>query len=107
MYGHPGATPPKTRRLPRFWICTVIAIALLAALAVVAPHQLPVVLYKCGLVTLGAVLGYWIDRNLFPYSRPHEATCVDRAGAHWARSMAMLRRAIVVLACVLGLTLGL
>jgi len=78
----------------------LITIALLLALAVVAPTKMPVVLYKCGLVTLGGVLGYWIDRALFPYARPNQVR-------RYERSWAGIRRALVVLACILGLTLGL
>jgi hypothetical protein len=79
---------------------TLISIALLICLAIIAPTKLPVVLYKCGLVTVGGVLGYWIDRALFPYARPDQVN-------HSAQPLAGIRRAIVVLACVLGLTLGL
>ncbi|MCB2256639.1 putative holin [Pseudomonas chlororaphis] len=79
---------------------TLITLVLLICLALVAPTKLPVVLYKAGLVTLGGVLGYWIDRALFPYARPNQVQRTDRA-------MAGVRRALVVLACILGLTLGL
>ena len=49
----------------------VLAAALLTiAVLFVAPHQLPVSLYKISLVALAAVCGYWIDRSLFPYARP-------------------------------------
>ena len=92
---------PKLRpRAPRMTTWTLITIAILLCLAIVAPTKLPVVLYKCGLVTLGGVLGYWIDRALFPYARPNMVPPYERP---WAG----IRRALVVLACVLGLTLGL
>ena len=81
-------------------VWTLLPIELMACLAIVAPTWLPVVLYKCGLVTLGGVLGYWIDRALFPYARPNQVRRYDRP-------MAGIRRALVVLACILGLTLGL
>ncbi|WNJ87098.1 MULTISPECIES: putative holin [Pseudomonas] len=87
-------------RAPRMTDWTLITIAIMACLAIVAPTKLPVVLYKCGLVTLGGVLGYWIDRALFPYARPNQVRRYDRP-------MAGIRRALVVLACILGLTLGL
>lgn len=91
---------PLRQRAPRMTAWTLISVALLIALALIAPLKLPVVLYKCGLVTLGGVLGYWIDRALFPYSRPCQVPNEDRC-------MTGLRRALVVLACILGLTLGL
>ncbi|MAN51198.1 MAG: hypothetical protein CMG77_04705 [Marinimicrobium sp.] len=107
MYGFPGVEPTRRPRLLGWMIATLVVFLLIALLA---PHQLPVVAYKSAMVMLGAVLGYWIDRALFPYARPHilahTSPEIDR-NAHWARSMAMLRRAVIVLACVLGLTLGL
>lgn len=90
----------RRARAPRMTDWTLITIAIMACLAIVAPTKLPVVLYKCGLVTLGGVLGYWIDRALFPYARPNQVGPYDRP-------MAGIRRALVVLACILGLTLGL
>lgn len=92
--------PASVRRLPRMTDWTLISLALLLCLAIIAPGKLPVVLYKCGLVTLGGVLGYWIDRALFPYARPDQVPETQRC-------MAGVRRALVVLACILGLTLGL
>lgn len=92
--------PTTPRRLPRMTDWTLISIALLLCLAIIAPVKLPVVLYKCGLVTVGGVLGYWIDRALFPYARPDQVPADQRC-------LAGVRRALVVLACILGLTLGL
>ncbi|MAO60904.1 MAG: hypothetical protein CL543_09105 [Alcanivorax sp.] len=105
-------------RIPRFTDWLLIAVGLLLAIAVIQPQQLPVVLYKGCLVALGGVVGYWIDRRLFPYARPHEAVKAhmkalsrsdgDAAIGHGLiAALAMMRRAVVVLACVLGLTLGL
>lgn len=91
----------KSRHAPRLTDWTLVTLALLLALALLAPEQLQVVLYKAFLVTLGAVLAYWIDRSLFPYARPH--TCIGEIHIVGA----WLRRGLIVLACVLGLTLGL
>lgn len=88
------------QRAPRMTAWTLISLTLLVALALIAPGKLPVVLYKCGLVTLGGVLGYWIDRALFPHDRPCQVSYEQRC-------MAGVRRALVVLACILGLTMGL
>ncbi len=76
------------------------ALLLLAAVGGMAPQQLGVVLYKLALITTAAWTGYWIDRSLFPYGRP------DRIDAQLA-SMAALRRAIVIAACVIGVSIGL
>jgi len=86
--------------IPRLFGWAIVALCLLASLAWLAPQQLPIVAYKLALVTLAVVLAYWLDRALFPYQRPHTLT-------GWVAVMASCRRALVVLACVLGLTLGL
>lgn len=90
----------RGRHAPRLTNWTLITVCLLIALYLIAPTKIAVVLYKAVLVTGGAVLGYWIDRALFPYARPDRVRAVHQP---WAG----LRRALVVLACVLGLTLGL
>lgn len=96
------ACKPKRRLLPRMTVFAVISLMLLTAIWFVRPEQLQVVLYKASLVTLGAVLGYYIDRAVFlAEARPHE--CIG--GIHIVG--AWLRRALIVLACILGLTLGL
>lgn len=59
-----------------FWTL-IVSILLLVAIAYLAPQQLEVSLYKVSLVTIAAVAGYWIDRELFPYSRPDTFIVVD------------------------------
>ncbi|MEQ6331508.1 putative holin [Pseudomonas chengduensis] len=93
---------PKRRLLPRMTVFAVISLMLLTAIWFVRPEQLQVVLYKASLVTLGAVLGYYIDRAVFlTEARPHE--CIG--GIHIVG--AWLRRALLASACILGMTLGL
>lgn len=94
-----------TLQLPRLFIWIILSLVLIAAIAFISPQQLPVVLYKVALVSLAVVLGYWLDRALFPYDRPH--TYAETGEDLMPRGIAMLRRALIVLACVLGLTLGL
>ena len=117
MYSSPACNPQS--RLPRLTLWVFVTMALMICLALAAPEQMPVIAYKVALVTLGVVLAYWLDRALFPYARPHEympkplgpGGCgpdpqeADRYTVAFAA--ACLRRALVVLACVLGLTLGL
>lgn len=59
-------------------------------------------LYKAHLMALGGWGGYWIDRALFPYARPDQICKHD--GAYLGPSM--LRRAIVVAACLVCVGLG-
>lgn len=80
----------------RVFPLALFSAALLALIGAFAPQQLPVVLYKLVLVTLFGFAGYWVDRFIFPYARPHTQN----------GTLPQLRRAIVVAACVLGGTLG-
>lgn len=59
-----------TERLPRMfeWLLAAIATCLLAF--ILAPQQLPVSVYKISLIAIAGVMGYWLDRSLFPYARP-------------------------------------
>jgi len=95
------------KRVPRLSEWAVVALGLLIVLAVVAPQQIEVVVYKAALVTLAAVLGYWIDRRLFPGARPHIYLPDDANSLTVPAVLVQLRRAVIVLACILGLTLGL
>jgi len=81
------------------WV--IVAALLSLVIAIVAPHQLGVTAYKLSLVSLAAVVGYWIDRSLFPYARPDELALTDQQVA-----AAYLRRAFVVGACIIGVGLG-
>lgn len=91
--------------LPRCFTWMLISILLLVFVSFISPKELPVILYKLSMVTTGSVVGYWIDRALFPYDRPHSYS--ESGEDLIPRGLAMLRRALVVIACVLGLTLGL
>ena len=116
-------TIPLWGRAPRNSIWITLALALVLAIALVSPIQLPVVLYKVALVALAAVLGYWLDRVLFPYARPDSYLVYDwRYGSTEPEGKAdypvtfdhvmpfcaaMLRRALIVCAVVVGVTQGL
>lgn len=115
---------PLWLRAPRNSLFLLLAAALLAVIALVSPVQLPVVLYKAALVALAAVIGYWLDRALFPYARPDSFLWRDwRKGTDEpegdvdypvanieymaAYCVAQIRRAIIVGAVVLGVAAGL
>ncbi len=115
---------PLWLRAPRNSLFVLLAIALLAVIAVASPAQLPVVLYKAALVALAGVMGYWLDRVLFPYARPDSFLWRDwRKGTDEpegdvdfpiastdymaAYCTAQVRRAVVVGAVVLGVAAGL
>lgn len=121
----PQPSIPVWLRLPRATLWLVVAVLLLAAIGWVSPIQLPVVLYKASLIALAVVLGYWLDRGLFPYARPdgylhRDWRCQGRepvpegevdfpiaAGYEFEFIAATLRRAIIVGAAVLGVAMGL
>lgn len=93
-----GKTMNKFRMLE--WL--LISIVLLLSIALIAPQQLGVSLYKLSLITTAAWLAYWIDRSLFPYARPDDLTLT----APIERAAAMLRRAIIVGSAMLSASLG-
>lgn len=68
-----------------------------------APHH--VALHKANLVSIGAWMGYWIDRAIAPYGRPDVFLCV--AGKELVFAAAMLRRAVIVGCAMLVMGLGL
>ena len=97
-------------------VALTLTILLVILVGVWAPTQGQVIVFKICLVTLAAMLGYWIDRMVFPYSRVHtmkekfdqnqrDETC-NQVHAH-NLGMAQIRRAIIVLGTILGVCLGL
>lgn len=120
-----------SRLLP--WLIVSIILAALA-LFVQSEHPgnvLAVSIYKAHLCSLGGWIGYWLDRALFPYDRPHEyllpelneaereletvtladgTECQAVEGLSLAApsqyGLAMIRRAIIVAAALLCMGLG-
>lgn len=88
---------------PRMWQWYIVTAALLVAINVVAPQQISVVAYKALLVSLAAVLGLMIDRSLYKRWGPL-IDGMERSNVGAAR---VLARALVFLAVVLGVSLGL
>jgi len=126
------STPPFLQRLPRLSGWLFITVLLLVSVWAIAPQQLAVSLYKLSLVSLAAVVGYWLDRSIFPYARPDWFMHADQlAGGDgdgamgfglqhdneasidvWDSSMlllagvSMLRRAIIIGCAMLTMGLG-
>lgn len=111
--------------LPRMTLWLLLSIALFVSALIVAdtwPGSIAAVtLHKAHLMSLGGWGGYWLDRGLFPYARPHtmlghefvdevqieDGQSVDvgwlqATESHWA----MLRRAVIVAACLICVGLG-
>lgn len=105
-------------KLPRMAPWLAVSVILAITIALIAPQQLPVSLYKLSLITSAAWAGYWIDRGLFPYARPDRfiAWCASPGAPGCglaitleqsiAFAAAMLRRAAVISAAMIGVALG-
>ena len=111
-------------RSPRMTACGCIALGLLALVVILSPQQGPVAAYKLALVLTAGYAGYWLDRWAFPYARPDGYLLLANwrttvrgqgggadfpvAGNHVIPfAAAMLRRAVVMAACMLAVGLGL
>ena len=80
--------------LPRWWwLALVIAVTLVLAVAKIAPANLGVLTYKLALLSVAVVLSTLLDRAFFKTQYKHLAN-------------ANVARALVFLAVVLGLSLG-
>lgn len=108
---------------PRLFSWILFSALLFAGLYFISPQQAAVAYYKFALVIAAAIAGYWIDRAMFPYSRPDgylkqfwqngsdepvgkaDYEVVNEYNRVFAA--AMIRRAIIVGCTVLGVTLGL
>ena len=113
------------KRVPRLTGWALITLVLMAIVTAIAPHQFPVSVYKLSLVSLAGVVGYWLDRALFPYLRPDvclQFNAVDPDPDDGTQGcvlegqpddtllrlmgVAMLRRAIIVAAAMVAIGLG-
>lgn len=108
----------KLPLIPRLGAWLMTSLLLLGLIGLFSPQQLPVVLYKLSLVTLSSVLGYWLDRSLFPKARPgqylHYEEPLSKRGeypvahdCHLVFAAALIRRAMIVGAVCLSVSLGL
>lgn len=111
------------RRSPRMTIPNILATVLVLAVAAVAPHQAPVLMYKLGAVASGGCLGYMLDVAAFPYAKPSgylrfdwrdvESFADDQPdygivpGYEWAFLFACGRRGTIMSACMLAVALAL
>ncbi len=116
-------TPKPLRRIPRMSGWLLIAVMLIVVIALIAPKQVPIAIYKLSLISLAGVVGYYLDCSLFPYARPDSYLKLDWrcVGGRCTRdadyqvangyqrvfALAMLRRAMIVAAVVIGVAVGL
>ena len=111
-------------RLWKTWLITGVALAIVIYLVSAPLDRMLVYLAKLPLLTLGALVGFGIDRGVFPYARPGDiydkvnavaALPTEREGATegqnlvawlWTFGVACIRRALIVAACVLASALA-
>ena len=109
-------------QVPRLFWWLVATILLVVIIGLLAPQQLPVSLYKLSLVTMAGVVGYWLDRSLFPYARPDSffsgmdvEDVADFKYEPWDDGdsalmllfgIAMFRRALIVSAAMIAMGIG-
>ncbi|MDT4329794.1 putative holin [Methylomonas sp. MV1] len=111
-------------KLPRLFVWAAASVLLLGLMLWLWPHQIGVAVFKVTLVAIAGVVGYYLDRSLFPYARPdgylahsveyrysrepvaHDADFVVAEGYHLVFALAMLRRALIVAAAMLAVGLG-
>ena len=86
-------------------IFVVISTLLLLSVLLLSPAQIPVIIYKASLVTLAAILGYWIDYLLFPHMRPGIDDGNDQNPI--LRGSIAIRRAIIIFGTILGMSMAL
>jgi len=98
----------------RFAPLIVISVVAVGWLAFAYPSQLGVIVNKSYSLSMGALIGYLIDRFAFPYGRPHQflsgadgESALGATNRISAFNMATIRRAIIVGSCVLGMALAL
>ena len=91
----------------RLFFFGLVALGLQIALLLISPAQVPVVLYKLALVMLAAILGMFFDVAVFPFATPDSYLDDDWKRAPWPFVMACLRRAAVVAAFVVAVSVGL
>lgn len=88
----------------RFLVLSVL-VAAFAGVSAISPQQLPVVMYKVSLVSIAFVLGYLADKALF-YKLPSHLH-INKYAHGLNLGLRILARALVVLAAVIGVTVGL
>lgn len=97
----------------------ILTVALVYAVKVYLPKDMNIIMFKATLVTLGAVIGYWLDVLLFPHFKPKvfknaildhykaNATTEKVHGLCVVSAGIQVRRALVIFATVLTMGIGL
>lgn len=85
------------------WDWALASVLSLIAVAWFAPQQLSIIVFKGCLIAIATCMAFWVDHSLF--KRAHDRIeGADQRDLY--SSMCLLRRALIFMACVLGLALG-
>lgn len=110
---------PYKFRMIGWFVASLVALGIVCFLA---PQQVGVAVYKLGLNFGSGYMGYWLDRSLFPYARPDSYLVMPYSGQFWTEddanhpvvdgyrwvfAAAMLRRAFIVGAAMIGTAVAL
>ena len=82
-------------------IMFIATCVLVAAVFFIAKQQIGVLIFKANMLTMASIIGYWIDRTVFPYSRPGHLQANKQIQVH-----AEYRRAAIICAALLAVGLG-
>ncbi len=108
-------------KTPRLFYLFLFNLALIGIIFAIAPQQAPVTLYKLSLVTLAGLVGYWLDRAIFPYARPDAfvkykqvafkqsfpfTETIVHKDLEFVFAAALIRRAIIIGCAMLAMGLG-
>lgn len=69
----------------------IITLVITAALN---PAKLGLAVWGVAKLGMGGYVGYWIDRLIFPYARPHQLIGIE-AGTSWKRRALIVAAAVV------------
>jgi hypothetical protein len=100
-----GRVRSAFQRRPRLAGWGALAASLIFLLWMFAPAQVPVILHKLAIVTLGAVVAYWLDRHAFPHARVGDLIDQGQTDPDFypVISAAFIRRAIIIGAGMLAM----
>ena len=86
-------------------LIVLVTLLLLGMVFIISPAQIPVIIFKASLVSLAAILGYWIDYLLFPHMRPGVIDKIEKDSI--IRASIAIRRAIIIFGTILGISMAL
>lgn len=80
---------------------TFLTVPLLLSVILVSGNKIFVFLWILSKITAATALGYWIDRLIFPYARPHMFE------KQHDMNIAMMRRAVIISSTIIAASLSL